>query len=73
MKPTETDIVVEPSKANDGNWYWAFTVDGEVYADGEEATAADAKNKARLNREEWEHRNDDSDGSECEGIYLRRE
>lgn len=40
----ETDIIIEPSKSDPGEWYWAFTIDGEVNADGSE---------------EWEHRNDD--------------
>lgn len=55
----ETEIVVEPSKSEPGNWYWAFVIDGDVDADGTVGSEADAKTAARLAREEWEHRNDD--------------
>lgn len=56
---TETDIVID--EVTDGNggtvFAWKFTIDGETYADGHEATRAEANNKARAAREEWEYRN----------------
>ncbi len=54
----ETDIKVELARDGTG-WYWAFLIDGDVAADGVEGTREEALHKARLNREEWEHRNDD--------------
>lgn len=56
----ETDIVVEPSKDEPGNWYWAFIIDGGVHSDGTVGSEADAKAAARFAREEWEHRNEAS-------------
>jgi hypothetical protein len=54
---TETDIVIEPAKDDPGMWYWAFKVDGGVYADGFEATVEEAKREAKKYRMEWEDKN----------------
>lgn len=55
----ETDIIVK--ELDDGNggttFGWRFVIDNETYADGYEATYADAMRKARMAREEWEDRN----------------
>lgn len=55
----ETDIIVQELKDENGStvFGWRFVIDGEVYADGYEATRKDAERKAKMARMEWEDKN----------------
>ena len=54
MKYTnEIETTVEQCKDGSGNWYWAITSDGELYADGEAGSRDEAENRCMVNLQEW--------------------
>jgi len=54
MNRIKTEHIIEPCKDDSGNWYWAFKVDGEVYADGEAPDRETAKYRCIVAASDWE-------------------
>lgn len=46
------NMKIEPSATGDG-WYWAITIAGGIYADGECVTASEARDNAHAAWKEW--------------------
>ena len=47
------NLIVEPSKDNSGNWYWAVKVDNEVYVDGEAENRMIAQSRCVDAYDDW--------------------
>lgn len=59
MARPAADIIVQELDDNGSTVFgWRFAVDGEIYADGLEATREEAYSKASAARREWTEKND---------------
>lgn len=47
---------VQPSRSDPEMWYWFISINGELYADGEEGSKEAANWKLTLNLNEWKEK-----------------